>query len=204
MDATGGLTMRRSASGDTEHCSLFRDGRPLTFGRYFDLLQHDAGFAGWYTKALSDAPFPAYFWEHPPLVRSSIDSHAEFVLVNAPSLESFRQNPAAFSSYFTGPPVVRFRNIGGDAMLVAPTPVDASVDYAHLAVFLRTAPESQAYALWQEVGRAVAAALADEPLWLSTSGLGVAWLHVRLDSVPKYYQYQPYKRWPAASRGDES
>jgi len=29
--------------------------------------------------------------------------------------------------------------------------------------------------------------------WLSTSGLGVGWLHVRLDSRPKYYTYEPYK-----------
>ncbi len=31
------------------------------------------------------------------------------------------------------------------------------------------------------------------PLWLSTAGGGVAWLHVRLDSRPKYYGYSPYK-----------
>ena len=30
-------------------------------------------------------------------------------------------------------------------------------------------------------------------LWLSTSGLGVAWLHLRLDHEPKYYQYAPYR-----------
>jgi hypothetical protein len=35
--------------------------------------------------------------------------------------------------------------------------------------------------------------LSASPVWLSTSGLGVYWLHVRLDTHPKYYQYQPYK-----------
>ena len=29
------------------------------------------------------------------------------------------------------------------------------------------------------------------PLWLSTLGLGVAWVHIRLDRTPKYYQYAP-------------
>ena len=33
----------------------------------------------------------------------------------------------------------------------------------------------------------------EETTWLSTSGLGVYWLHVRLDSYPKYYTYRPYK-----------
>ena len=37
----------------------------------------------------------------------------------------------------------------------------------------------------------------DVPVWTSTSGLGVYWLHVRLDSRPKYYQHQPFKKWPS-------
>lgn len=30
-------------------------------------------------------------------------------------------------------------------------------------------------------------------VWFSTSGLGVAWLHFRIDPFPKYYTYRPYK-----------
>ena len=29
-------------------------------------------------------------------------------------------------------------------------------------------------------------------VWMSTSGLGVYWLHVRLDSRPKYYQFAEF------------
>jgi len=36
----------------------------------------------------------------------------------------------------------------------------------------------------------------DAPVWLSTSGMGIAWLHLRLDSRPKYYTYRPYRVWP--------
>ncbi|WP_391540805.1 DUF6940 family protein [Halomicronema hongdechloris] len=32
------------------------------------------------------------------------------------------------------------------------------------------------------------------PRWVNASGLGVAWLHVRLDTRPKYYQHEPYRR----------
>ena len=31
------------------------------------------------------------------------------------------------------------------------------------------------------------------PVWVSTAGAGVSWLHVRLDDRPKYYGYQPYR-----------
>ena len=35
--------------------------------------------------------------------------------------------------------------------------------------------------------------LEEQPkVWLSTSGLGVYWLHVRLDSRPKYYQFKEF------------
>ena len=47
--------------------------------------------------------------------------------------------------------------------------------------------------LWAAVGVAVKEALGEQPLWVSTSGLGVYWLHVRLDSSPKYFQHTPYK-----------
>lgn len=31
-------------------------------------------------------------------------------------------------------------------------------------------------------------------IWLSTAGISTAWLHVRLDSAPKYYQYAPFRK----------
>ena len=30
------------------------------------------------------------------------------------------------------------------------------------------------------------------PRWLSTSGLGISYLHVRIDKRPKYYSHQEY------------
>ena len=34
----------------------------------------------------------------------------------------------------------------------------------------------------------------DRPMWLSTCGTGVAWVHMRLDQRPKYYTYTPFAR----------
>ena len=79
-------------------------------------------------------------------------------------------------------------------MLVVPAPLDACTDYAHLATIVRSAPVSQQCAFWRAVGETVRGSLSDQTLWLSTSGLGVYWLHVRLDSRPKYYTFQAYTR----------
>ena len=73
---------------------------------------------------------------------------------------------------------------------------DAATDrqiYAHLGAFARGAPSQQQHGFWRMVGAETAARLSDRPLWLSTNGLGVAWLHARLDSWPKYYSYRPYR-----------
>jgi hypothetical protein len=88
--------------------------------------------------------------------------------------------------------VVRFDNLGGDAELVVPCPVADDDAYVHLARFVREAPADQQRALWHEVGLAMERRVDDRPVWLSTAGGGVAWLHVRLDDGPKYYAHTPY------------
>ncbi len=71
--------------------------------------------------------------------------------------------------------------------------VGASQCYTHLGRFLRGAPPVQIDSFWQAVGRAMKQRVSASPVWLSTAGMGVSWLHLRLDSRPKYYRHQPYK-----------
>jgi len=61
---------------------------------------------------------------------------------------------------------------------------------------VRNAPAPQVHALLQRLAREALARLSDRPLWISTAGMGVYWLHVRLDSRPKYYRHAPYKTPP--------
>jgi hypothetical protein len=92
--------------------------------------------------------------------------------------------------------VVVFANLGGDAILVAPTELAAASAYAQIGAFVRDAPPSQRDALWRAVGVAMLDRIGSRPVWLSTAGGGVAWLHVRLDDRPKYYGWAPYRRAP--------
>jgi hypothetical protein len=46
--------------------------------------------------------------------------------------------------------------------------------------------------LWRNVGETMQQRITDRPVWLNTAGGGVSWLHVRLDSWPKYYRFRPY------------
>jgi len=105
--------------------------------------------------------------------------------------DSFREHLA--SGHSSGAMSVVFSNVGRDATLVVPVNTDTSNNtWAHLALFVRNAPMERAAALLQTVGNAVRFT-GDKPLWISTSGTGVNYVHIRLDSAPKYYSHRPYK-----------
>jgi hypothetical protein len=58
--------------------------------------------------------------------------------------------------------------------------------------FLRKGSKDQVRALWRVTADTMLDQISDTPIWLSTAGLGVIWLHLRLDSRPKYYSYRTY------------
>ena len=158
----------------------------------------DPGFCAIFSKALADVPLDAYFWETPPLDATTIDRPFECVLIAAPMLAlrpaDSRPFAARFNAADESTQAIAFANVGGDADLVVPCDRHGGGDYAHLATFLRTAPEDQIREVWHLVAKTAALRLGrGDRCWISSSGLGVAWLHVRLDSSPKYYAHAPYR-----------
>lgn len=184
-----------SLDGGRVHKVLILDGeRVLPYAAVLGGWRTDARFRKFFNQLLADAPFEAFFWETPPLTRTSLDQPFECVIVNSPALAGVDADRAAFAAYFdsASDTVTDFPNLGRDALLVAPCPQGPEQVYPHLAAFVRDGPVAQQQALWQRVGECVAGRLTDRPLWVSTSGLGIYWLHVRLDSFPKYYTWRPY------------
>lgn len=180
--------------GQTEKYRLLNDGRTVTFGQAIELLCTDSSFRSCLTQVLAEeCEFPAYRWETPPVTVSSINRDFEFVLLNSPALERVT-DVSAFSEHFNSQLVVTFPNLRGDATMVVPCPIADHTAYCHLASFVRNGPAPQTDALWQAVGTAMENRIGSKPVWLSTAGMGVAWLHVRLDSRPKYYGHLPYRK----------
>lgn len=146
------------------------------------------------TGLIAEAPFPGLALELPALTARRWTAPLEAVLVEVPALAS---RPPDWSP-FRGPlsraigPVAVFPNLGRDATLVAPVP-QPGADWGHLAAFCRTAPPAVTRALWAAVGQVLHEEVGRRPRWLSTAGLGVSWLHVRLDSRPKYIKHAPYR-----------
>lgn len=165
------------------------------------------------SNIISSSEYEALLFETIGASWSTCESTAfEFALVNRPGLKRFAEGSPdrnAFEEHFSkcksdnmnagnAPTVCSFENLGGDARLVSPLPQHGISDtnYSHLAIFVRNAPKSQIAFFW-----ALAAAQYLNELeksagkrWFSTNGMGVAWLHLRLDTRPKYYSYEPFTR----------
>lgn len=181
-----------------------------------------SGIAETMTGLLRAAPFAAFRFETPGVSVETVHRRPfEFVLVDDPYLQTFaaREDPAAFAEHLQchddntsdrePAAACTFVNLGGDAILVSPRDwADDSTSnsnyHGHLANFVRGASTEQITETWRMVASALEEQLlgasprrrpTSKPLWLSTAGDGVAWLHFRLDSRPKYYHYAPYREW---------
>ena len=168
--------------------------RDVSFAQAIRGWSSDAQFRAFWIESLHTVTLKSYCWECPPVDESGLDRTFECVFVSSPSLAAMPPDVDAFAEYFRADrEAVTFGNLGGDAVLVAPCPDPAGGNFSHLASFTATATPRCQQALWQAVGVAVEVRLSSRPLWLSTAGHGVAWLHVRLDSRPKYYSWAPYR-----------
>ena len=93
--------------------------------------------------------------------------------------------------YWENPPMTM--NIRQDAIFIVPITVTKESNFSHIGKFVRTAAKDQIHEFWEKVGISYEKVISNKPKWLSTAGLGVYWLHVRIDSRPKYYKFDSYK-----------
>jgi hypothetical protein len=188
-------SVKQTISGDVLKTRI-RDGHEaVSYARVVDRWRGgDDVFRHFFTRLLNDCPFECFRFETSPVTRASLEQPFEFVLIDSPEID-FVADPRDFQAHFDGcsDDVLVFDNLGGDATMIVPRPREGVPGYAHIAGFTRQAPEAQQLLLWKTVGESLHRMLGDAPLWLNTAGGGVPWLHVRLDSRPKYYVYGPYR-----------
>lgn len=167
----------------------------ISHRQFLILLSENDEFIRWYNQLLANCSFEAFFWENKPVTEQNLDETYECTLVESGLLSRVSPDTKTFESYFkNSSDVVQFPNLGGDAHLIVPCPVADEAVYTQIGNFVREAPDCQIQNLWKSVGKEMLNHVQQDPRWLSTSGLGVYWLHIRIDSVPKYYQTEAYKK----------
>jgi Family of unknown function (DUF6940) len=188
-------SLEKNEFGQVTKYWLTRSGQSMTYSDVIEGWANHGAFRSFFTSLLQDSPYKAYRWETPVLSLQTCRRPFEFVLVNTPGFATRATDVHSYRAYFNDRPdgsdIVTFQNLGGDATLVVPTPLTSRDIYGHLAGFVRYGPASQVNSLWQAVGHILHVGV--QPIWLNTAGGGVAWLHIRIDSRPKYYSYTPYK-----------
>ena len=175
--------------------SIYSQGSVLSYEEVLGLWIDVEEFRNYFVRVFTDLPYSAFRWETPPVTVSSLDKPFEFAVLNCPELNRVPDRVTFAELFETIDPggVGEFTNLGGDAIMIVPSPVDETSSYSHLGSFLNSAPYSQLHSLWRMIGSTVNRRISAEPLWLNTAGGGVSWLHVRLDQQPKYYVYPPYR-----------
>ncbi|TDJ68595.1 MAG: hypothetical protein E2O35_02605 [Proteobacteria bacterium] len=169
---------------------------PASYAQVLGRWQNDADFRAFFIRLLADSPFPAFRWETPPITTATVNRAFEFVVLDSPDLARNADVDAFAEHFCAGVPsgIAEFSNLGEDAILVVPCPGVPLSAYSHLGAYMRLGPEPQQHRLWEMVGAAMQRRLGVAPVWLSTAGAGVAWLHMRLDDLPKYYGYALYRQ----------
>jgi hypothetical protein len=174
---------------------LYTDDEPLTMRDVLAGWRIDETFRDLFTAELAASPYRAFFWEMPAVSHAVLANPFECAVIGSEALAGMRADDSDFAEYLisAADSVASFPNLGGDALLIAPSKISGADCYAHFAAFLRDGPREQQHALFQRLAKKTENLLnAGHRFWISTSGLGVPWVHVRLDSYPKYYQYRPY------------
>ena len=169
--------------------------RALSVSDVIALWRDDAAFRDFFVAVLAASPYPAFFWEMPPMDSNTLADDFECAILRAGALARMQADDTDFAEHLHGEAsVAAFPNLGGDALLIAPRKIEDAECYSHIAAFVRGAPREQWHALLRRLALEIEKRLcaSRERFWVSTSGLGVPWVHVRLDRRPKYFQYRRY------------
>lgn len=187
---------KQLANGRITWVSIDAESSPVSYEEVLRLWEQDHEFRGYFIQLLSKSRYDAFRWETPPITTENANRPFEFVVLDSPGLGRHPDTKTFAAQFNTAAPgsVIQFQNLGGDAIMVVPCPNNQKDDYSHLGAFIRNAPTSQQHELWGLVGTTMLKRLNSKPVWLSTAGGAVAWLHIRLDDRPKYYGYEPYRR----------
>lgn len=181
--------------GSALEYEVYQDGLPMNLSEVLDRWESVVEFVDFYIELFRQSGFYAFIWETPPVSSEWLDGAFRFIVHNLPR-SSGRADRKTYAEYFDieGAPegVVSFLNLGRDSLLVVPSPFRLDADYSGMAEFLASAPVNQQRMLWSELGRLAKRRISNKPMWISVAGGGVPWLHIRLDSVAKYYRYGPY------------
>ncbi len=189
---------RVSGSENKNTLHIYSNGNPLSFKDVIARWKKDEEFHDFYRDLLIEFGGTGCFWEHPPISKFNENDTYEVTIIKTSSFEGRLADCTPFLSQVTNnEKFISFENLSKSAKLLIPNPNVFDNNCRDLIEFLTNAERRDISVFFVRIG-----SLIDEEIsvdssyrYLSTHGLGVIWLHVRLDLRPKYYHHRPYKIW---------
>eukprot|EP00960_Hanusia_phi_P013863 406318-Hanusia_phi.AAC.4 len=171
----------------------------ITWKKCIELLNSSDDFKTLLVNVMNSVPFKSYFWETIPFSdRTAGTIGFQFVCLNAPNLEGLQADCTSFGSAHGQIRV--FPSLSRDAVLVVPPDRSADGEFGHFThcyVGLRNfdAQGRGQYRKVHVIDQAGNFSMLGPtvPVWVNTEGSGVPWLHLRIDTRPKYYHYDPFR-----------
>lgn len=157
---------------------------------FFEKLISSENFRNEIINIFIDSQFTDVFWEFPQYSANTSNNLAEFMLI-----ESFPFGQADSSSFAEhlknkeDNQVVIFKNLSGDTKLIAINSHNTgNQTFCHIMEFMKKTSYENKHNLLIKIGKEmIIYTNSTKPVYLSTHGHGVPWLHVRICSKPKYY-----------------
>lgn len=172
---------------------------------YGDFLANHRVYLDSFLARLRACSFEGFLVEIPGVSKSTLATKQfEFSLINYPVLGTdTKPDTSSFRNQLYGKRgVVVFPNKTASSLLVVPA--NTQRNFSTIKAFTVNAPLREQEDFWSTVWSTLQSVLTKaEPrkcFWVSTHGLGVAWLHVRIDTEPKYYTHEVYKQTGCSNR----
>ena len=130
----------------------------------------------------------SFFWETKCLKTFNDEFEEEFI--ESKSLNNLLQNYNSFIEYINSSKnkyATSFYNPNKTSLLIIPMPRD-NKKFTTLKDFIDNASLNHQKKFWKYVAKTIIKFMKEnKEVYISTHGLGVSYLHVRLDLSPKYY-----------------
>lgn len=148
-----------------------------------NLMRQNLKFKKELISILRNCKFNAYYFQCDKL---NFNKMFTFTLIDAPELVNIQCDYKTFDKQLKNTcKVCVFPNLSKNAILIAPNykiGKNTGVDYRSVAHYFKTSRIPALMKLVEAIGDNIY-----EGCYLSTSGLGVHYLHVRIENTPKYY-----------------
>lgn len=163
-------------------------GEKITFNKNFkDFKKNDMLYL---VDKLKHIPFKYYMIRAPLSIKTG--KFRFNVIDKTKKLSKMKQDTKTYKKYFKNrKDVAVFMNLTNDAKLIVPKYLKniSRRTYLNISTFSRNAPIKQQIHLWEEVFKQLKKCHKNnKDCYLNTHGLGIGWLHIRIDEVPKYYR----------------